>query len=211
MQDDSLLTLFLEASTLKRLPRAGWLMRGVPHVESVADHSYATTLVALALADVLNAFGTLSAALNLERVLTIAALHDLAEVRLTDLPASAQRLIPEEVKRQAEATAIGDLLAVLPGAERLVAAWHEFEDASSPEGRLVRDADKIEMMVQCLRYGQTGVRSLAEFWAAMESARLALRALGRSVRAAEGVASYGRLLSRIAPRPSPSVTLVTAV
>lgn len=158
MHNDSLLILFLEASTLKRLPRAGWLMRGVPHVESVADHSYATTLVALALAE----------ALNLERVLTIAALHDLAEVRLTDLPASAQRLIPEEVKRQAEATAMGDLLAVLPGAERLVAAWHEFEDASSPEGRLVRDADKIEMMVQCLRYEQTGVRSLAEFWAAMD-------------------------------------------
>jgi putative hydrolase of HD superfamily len=168
MHDDPLLTLFLEASTLKRLPRAGWLMRGVPHVESVADHSHATPLVALALADVLNASGTLPAALNIEKVLTIAALHDLAEARLTDLPASAQRLIPEAVKRQAEATALGDLLAGLPGAERLVAAWHEFEEASSPEGRLVRDADKIEMMVQCLRYEQTGVRSLAEFWAAMD-------------------------------------------
>lgn len=168
MNDDALLALFLEATTLKQLPRAGWLMRGVPHVESIADHSHATTLVALALADVLNASGTLPAPLNLEKVLTIAALHDLAEARLTDLPASAQRLIPMEVKRRAEATALEEMLAALPGAERLVAAWHEFEDASGPEGRLVRDADKIEMMVQCLRYEQTGVRSLAEFWAAMD-------------------------------------------
>lgn len=168
MHDDALLTLFLEACTLKRLPRAGWLMRGAPHVESVADHSYATTLVALALVEVLNASGVLPAPLDLEKVLTIAALHDLAEARLTDLPASAQRLIPAAVKRQAEVTALGEMLAGLPGAERLVAAWHEFEDASTPEGRLVRDADKIEMMVQCLRYEQTGVRSLAEFWAAMD-------------------------------------------
>jgi putative hydrolase of HD superfamily len=167
-QADGLLALFLEATTLKRLPRAGWLMRGVPQAESVADHSHVATLVALALADTLNASGALASPLDIEKVLTIAALHDLAEARLTDLPASAQRLIPESVKRQAEATALADMLAALPGAARLTAAWREFEDASTPEGRLVRDADKLEMMAQCLRYEQTGVRTLAEFWAAMD-------------------------------------------
>jgi putative hydrolase of HD superfamily len=160
--------LFLEATTLKRIPRMGWAMRGVPHVESVAEHSHAMTIVALALADLLNASGTLVIPLNLEKVLTIATLHDLAEARLTDLPASAQRLIPDAIKSYAEATAIRDLLNPLPSAERLAEWWHEFENGSTPEGRLVRDADKLEMMVQCLRYEQAGARSLDEFWSAMD-------------------------------------------
>jgi len=160
--------LFLEVMTLKRIPRMGWAMRGVPHVESVAEHSHAMTIVALALADLLNASGTLTIPINLEKVLTIATLHDLAEARLTDLPASAQRLIPHAIKSHAEATAIRDLLGALPSVERLVEWWHEFEDESAPEGRLVRDADKLEMMVQCLRYEQAGARSLEEFWSAMD-------------------------------------------
>jgi len=160
--------LFLEVATLKRIPRMGWAMRGVPHVESVAEHSHAMTIVALVLADLLNASGTLAIPLNLEKVLAIATLHDLAEARLTDLPASAQRLISDAIKSQAEATAIRDLLGALPSAGRLVGWWHEFEDESTPEGRLVRDADKLEMMVQCLRYEQAGARNLDEFWSAMD-------------------------------------------
>jgi putative hydrolase of HD superfamily len=50
----------------------------------------------------------------------------------------------------------------------MAALWQEFEESSSPEGRLVRDADKLEMMVQCLRYEQAGCRGLDEFWQAMD-------------------------------------------
>ena len=46
--------------------------------------------------------------------------------------------------------------------------WREFEDHSSPEGQLVRDVDKLEMMVQCLRYELAGSRGLDEFWKAMD-------------------------------------------
>lgn len=168
MHDDFLLSFLMDTSTLKRIPRMGWAMRGVPQVESVADHSHAVSIVALALTEVLNASNTLDELLDLGKVLTIAALHDLAEARLTDLPASAQRLIPSEVKSRAEETAMRELLAALPDAERLVALWHEFEDERTPEGRLVRDADKLEMMMQCLRYEQAGARSLDEFWAGMD-------------------------------------------
>jgi putative hydrolase of HD superfamily len=98
----------------------------------------------------------------------MALLHDLAEARLTDLPASATRLIPEEVKSRAEAQALAGMLAPLPGAGELQVLWQEFEDRTSPEGRLVRDADKLEMMVQCLRYEQAGSRGLDEFWQAID-------------------------------------------
>jgi putative hydrolase of HD superfamily len=163
MDHDRLVDLLLEMGTMKRVPRAGWAMRGVPRVESVAEHSYGVAFVALALVEVLE-----DGDLDLEKVLIMALLHDLAEVRLTDLPLSAVRLIPNEVKGQAEASAISSLLAPMPGAGHLVALWQEFEDQTSPEGRLVRDADKLEMMVQCLRYEQAGSRGLEEYWQNMD-------------------------------------------
>jgi putative hydrolase of HD superfamily len=168
MDRDSLVDLFLETASLKRTPRAGWQMRGVPHVESVAEHSFGVAFVALALAEALADGPGEGLALDLEKVLVMAVLHDLAEVRLMDLPASALRLIPAAVKSEAEARAMSDLLAPLPRAGRLQALWQEFEDRASPEGRLVRDADKLEMMVQCLRYEQAGSRGLEEFWEAMD-------------------------------------------
>jgi putative hydrolase of HD superfamily len=163
MNRDKLVDLLLETATLKRMPRTGWGMRGVPHVESVAEHSFGAAFVAMALAAVLG-----EEMVDLEKVLVMALLHDLAEVRLTDLPGSAVRLLPEAVKSQAEASAVGELLAPLPAAGHLAALWQEFEQGSSPEGRLVRDADKLEMMVQCLRYEQAGSRGLDEFWQAMD-------------------------------------------
>jgi putative hydrolase of HD superfamily len=171
MDGDALLDLFLEAANLKRVPRAGWFQRGVPHVESVAEHSFGVAFVALVLVDLVNAEsdrGSGQALLNLEKVLVMALLHDLAEVRLTDLPVSAAKLFPEAAKSQAEASALGDLLAPLPAAARWAALWQEFEGRSSPEGQLVRDADKLEMMVQCLRYEQAGSRGLDEYWEALD-------------------------------------------
>jgi len=168
MNRDRLLDLLLETATLKRLPRTGWLMRGVPHVESVAEHSYGVAFVALTLVDVLQGSGDLDLPLDGEKVLIMALLHDLAEVRLTDLPLRASRLLPNPVKSQAEASALADLLDPLPASSHLRALWQEFEDATSPEGRLVRDADKLEMMIQCLRYEEAGSRGLDEFWQAMD-------------------------------------------
>jgi len=167
----ALLGLFLETALLKRVPRTGWAMRGVPHVESVAEHSFGVAFMALMLATVLNDDAEKNGDQDLfgvGKVMTMALLHDLAEVRLTDLPASAVRLIADDAKSRAEEAAIRDLLAPLPSAGRWQAMWGEFEQESSPEGRLVRDADKLEMMVQCLRYERAGSRGLEEFWQAMD-------------------------------------------
>jgi putative hydrolase of HD superfamily len=171
MDGDRILALLLEAASLKRMPRAGWITHGVPQGESVAEHSFGVIFVALTLVDAMGASSDQDGDLDLEKVLVMALLHDLAEVRLTDLPSSATRLIPEPVKSQAEKAAMESLLAPLPGAEQLRALWQQFEDNTSAEGRLVRDADKLEMMIQCLRYELAGSRGLDEFWAGMDNRR----------------------------------------
>lgn len=167
MNTHTLTDLVLEAIRLKRMPRTGWVMRGVPHVESVAEHTFGVGFLVLALADLLRGRVDFEP-LDLEKALSLALLHDLAEVRLTDLPRSAVHLLPDAVKSQVEAKAIHDLLAVLPSGARFEELWQEFEDASSPEGRLLRDADKLEMMFQCLFYERAGSRGLDEFWQATD-------------------------------------------
>ena len=154
------------ATTLKRLPRTGWLLAGVAQPESVADHSLCVAVLALSLAAAVNrnpAASGLERALDAGRVAQIAVVHDLAESAVTDLPRRATQLLGKQVKHGAEERALAQLAANLPDAE-FVALWREYTDQATPEGRLVHDADKLEMVHQALVYERAGNRNLGEFW-----------------------------------------------
>jgi len=56
------------------------------------------------------------------------------------------------------------LFRQMPNGDHYVACWQEYADGATPEGRLVRDADKLEMIHQALCYEQGGQRNLGEFW-----------------------------------------------
>ena len=162
----SLLALFHTANHLKSLPRTGWLFAGVAQPESLADHTCLVALYALFLAEAVNeepAVQGLEQPLDVGRVLSLALIHDLAESVLTDLPKRSTEALGAEAKHAAEERILAGLLADLPGAERYVALWREYAAASTPEARLVKDMDKLEMVVQSLRYAQRGHTNLREF------------------------------------------------
>lgn len=162
-----ILDILQAAATLKRLPRTGWLLAGVPAPESVADHNWATALLAMLMAEAINrepAAEGLDAPLEMARVLQIALVHDLAEAEVTDLPRRTSLLIGKPAKQQAEAAALANLTARLPAGETVVALWEEYSTLGSPEARLVVDADKLEVAHQAVIYTRFGQRGLAEFW-----------------------------------------------
>ncbi len=156
---------------LKRLPRTGWLDRGISseETESVADHSLRVALLAwLAALD--------DPSLDHGRVLELALLHDVPEYGAGDIPpydpadldAAAgdpafldrrHRRSPERqaAKRAAEQEAMDALLADLPPAARsvLAARWEELRDGTSPEARFVSQADKLETYLQSREYAAT--------------------------------------------------------
>jgi putative hydrolase of HD superfamily len=161
-----MLPMLQAAVTLKMLPRTGWLMAGVAQPESVADHCWATALLALTLAAEVNrdpAAHGLDGPLDAGRVAQIAVVHDLAESVVTDLPRRASLLLGKDVKHQAEAQALAQLSRDLPALE-LMAFWREYSEVATPEGRLVHDADKFEMVHQALAYERAGNQNLGEFW-----------------------------------------------
>jgi len=182
--------LLRRAGRLKRIPRTGWLDRGVPpaETESVADHSFRVALLAW-LAARLAGNGD---ALDPDRVLALALLHDLAEAVTGDLTPYDRAAIPAgdaearrafldrrhrrdparaAAKRAAEAAAMTDLLADLPPplAADLDRLWQELHAAASPEARFVKQADKLETFLQSREYAAANPsRPMASFAAEVD-------------------------------------------
>ena len=129
MTASSLLTLLDQINHLKQLPRTGWLFAGVTQVESIADHSFAVTLLALILAETINtdwATHGLAGPLDVDHVVKVALVHDLAESLLTDLPKRSADLLGKAVKHAAEERAMASLLADVPNAAIYQQLWTEY-------------------------------------------------------------------------------------
>ncbi len=144
------------AGRLKSIPRTGWLQAGIDSPETVADHSYRTTLLSMIMADMQG--------LDTERALRMSLLHDLAEAETGDLTPTQKR----EGHRELETEAMERLLSLLPGrtAEMYLRLWEEYSEAESPEAKLVHQADKLEMVLQALEYEEAGAapEGLESFW-----------------------------------------------
>lgn len=167
MSIEALPALFDQLNALKQLPRTGWLLAGVAAPESIAEHTLATALVASLLADVINADWAaqgLAQPLDRAQVVWIALVHDLAECVVTDLPARATDALGRPVKHDAEARVLGQLFGQIDGGEAYTNGWRLYAEATTPEARVARDADKLEMVHQALRYERSGHPGLAEFW-----------------------------------------------
>lgn len=153
----ALATLQGQIQTLKLLPRTGWLQRGLRDVESIAEHSFGVATLALIVGD-------LHPGMDRGKLLAIALVHDLAEALVSDLPASASRLIGKAAKHEAERKAMLEMLGALPRGESYIELWEEYSQGGSPEARLVKALDRLELLGQALAYERNGARGLAEFW-----------------------------------------------
>lgn len=160
-----MLTVLLELQRLKRLDRTGWTLRGLaPGAESVGAHTYGVAVVAMLLADAVRARGV---AVEAERVMRMALVHDWAETRLGDLPRTAAHYFGGEARHAAEEKAFADIVQPLGEASvGLRAAHEEYERRVTLEARLVKAADVVDLLAQALVFEQSGVRGLDEFWSA---------------------------------------------
>ena len=152
---EAILRLRDDILRLKRLRRAGYLHYGLEDGEHIADHVFGVALWALFLADLLRGRGV---SLSRERVLVMALLHELGEARLGDLHYEARDLLGHETVREAERRAVARVLAPLPESVRreYQTLWEEFETGESFEARVVRLADRLDLLFQSLHYERQG-------------------------------------------------------
>lgn len=137
---------FLDAANgLKHTVRAGWVRTGVQNPESVAEHSWRMALLGFLAAQ--------DESLDYGRCVRIAVVHDLAEAIVGDITPFCG--VDEAEKHRREREALEKMMSMLgahPAADEIRDAYLEYERASTPEGRLVKDFDKLEMLVQAAEY-----------------------------------------------------------
>ena len=171
--DEALVEFFQMVGELKRLPRQGWLDRGIATPESVADHTYRMALMAWVL-------GT-QAQLDTGRLLRLVLVHDLPEAltgdttpyrALIERGLSAEDaaeqwhdLLTEQdlasgrvEKTAAERVAIAELVSHLSPAlaAELTDLWSDYAERRTPEAKFASQIDKLEALLQAIEYERAG-------------------------------------------------------
>ena len=142
MNIKNLIKFFLHIENLKTVKRKGWIIKSkVKEVESVAEHSYAATSMAMIVSDLVG--------LNTEKVMKMMLIHDLPEGIIGDL-------VPGENanKDMDEEEAIRSILGSLPDKMQIdyTEIWNEFKMNKTKESQLVHEIDKLELIIQLSLY-----------------------------------------------------------
>lgn len=142
----------MEVNALERVPRTGFAMSGVDAPEDVAAHTAGVAAASLMIAD------RVSEPVDRARILTMALLHDIGETRTGDVPLVSKT---EDDDRR-EAAAADEIVEPLPAC--YAEALREYRGQETLEARIVKAADKLQMMAKILEYEADGRGDLEAFW-----------------------------------------------
>jgi putative hydrolases of HD superfamily len=137
---------------LKDIKRTGWIRVGIKNSESVADHCFSVSALAMQMADKMK--------LNTEKCTRLALLHELAEIKIGDLtPYDAKYKEKAEMEKKAILKIIKET-----GTDFFKRHIDELDENKTKEAKLVHDMDKIEMCIQALDYEKKTGKNLQEFY-----------------------------------------------
>lgn len=159
-----LIRVYFQFAHLKHLFRQGWLQHGIAQerCESVAEHSFGVAVLSLILAD------TYYPELDTEKVMRLALLHDFGEIYAGDI--TPQHGISAQEKARREQQSVSRVFQELPNAQHYLEIWDEYEQGLTPEARLVRQVDRLEMGLQAAIYERGGATGLEDFYASTRQA-----------------------------------------
>jgi len=143
----------------KRLIRSGWIREKVKDPESVAEHSFQLSIMAMIFAD---HFG-----LDREKLLKMAIMHDLGEVITGDIVWARWTYVNLERKvnkESAELAGITDMFKLLGKDEEYKKIFEEMLEGKSAEAKIFWELDKLEMALQALIYEKENNKNLEEFF-----------------------------------------------
>jgi 5'-deoxynucleotidase YfbR-like HD superfamily hydrolase len=141
------ITNFLyEMGLLKRVKRAGWFLAGVTNPETIADHTFRTAIIGCLLALIEGADPGKTALLCL--------LHDTQETRTGDIPSVGKPYVTTVPNLEVTSDQIADFPPTVREAIRSLVS--EYENRTSDEAKIAKDADKLECLIQAREYQAQG-------------------------------------------------------
>lgn len=184
---EDLLNFLIEIGRLKEKKRRGWVLRGVKNPETIAAHTFRMAIMAWFL-------GREEKGLNTGKIIKMSLIHDLCEVYAGDttpydkiLPKDRNQWkkivnkwprFPKEQKEKnslekykKECKALNKLLLELPSSlkKEVRSLWIDYERGSSPEGKFIRQLDRVENLLQALEYWRKKKQfSIRPWWIQIE-------------------------------------------
>lgn len=128
-----------KAEKLKCELRHSWLSSG--RQESVAEHAWRTSLMALLFSPHMNE------KINLFKALKMIIIHDLVEIETGDIPVFKLESCDISQRESQAMENIRKLLGNQVG-EEIFTLWHEFNERKTPEARFAYALDKLEANLQ---------------------------------------------------------------
>lgn len=133
-----------EVGMLNDTPRSGFAFLGAGE-QSVAEHTFRMMHVAFLLAR------RSETPVDELRLLRLVLFHDLPEARTADHNYVNRRYVTEDLERL-----LADGAREWACGEEIVAAIREFEKGETPEARLAKDADQLELLLMLKKLGDLG-------------------------------------------------------
>lgn len=165
----NILEFLIEIGKLKRMPRQGWVLRGVKNPECIASHTFRTAIMAWLLGR--------RKKLNVNKIVKMSLIHDICEVYAGDTTPFHKILTGDRnkwkeitqrwprfskkekeqffhEKYQKENKALKKLIAKLPRVlkKEIEGLWADYEGGLTGEGRFVRQVDRVENLLQAMEY-----------------------------------------------------------
>jgi putative hydrolase of HD superfamily len=103
-----------------------------------------------------------------DKALRMVLAHELGEIYTGDIIPGDH--VPLAEKQRLERDALLRVAGKLPNGQDFVELWEEFEAGDSPEARLVRQLDRLEMALQALVYEKQGYQNMDSFYHSAEAA-----------------------------------------
>ncbi len=147
-----------EMEILQRLQRTGFVMSGVTNPQTVGEHYFGVSLWVMLLVERMEN----KEKIDVAKVLKMATLHEIAETRISDIPMPGRKYLGDKNVSDAERKAAKEIFENFP--DEWLKIWSEFEDAETLEARIVKAADKLEMMHKILCYEKHQNGSFKKFW-----------------------------------------------
>lgn len=126
---------------LKRKPRTGWVRRGIPNPESIADHTFRTQFMA---SDFARAVGE-----DPQAIKEIMENHDLPEIGAGDITPHCGISAQDKERRELESARH---LSELSGNDQIVALYIEYQEKKTSRARSGNDVDQLEAVLQAIEY-----------------------------------------------------------
>jgi putative hydrolases of HD superfamily len=150
MDIKKVVNFIFELNMLKRESHSGWKLAGVAHPDSVAEHTLRAAQIGYILAIMEGA--------DPEKVAAMIMIHDNPETRIGDQhKVSAKYINTSETEKQVMGDQV-DLLGEII-AEKWTMYFEEFEERTTKEGIVAKDADWLEQAFQAKEYFDQGYKS----------------------------------------------------